>query len=483
MQTKLAELEKMSQVLEPAPAERDEWTQQVFAYAQTFLEEMPDAPAFSPGSETEAAHLLAAPLDDAPLDMAGALTLLDQTVNRLGMNKLARGDMAFIPNGGLYLSALADYLAAVGNRYAGVTYGAPGAVRLERQVLAWLAEVIGYPATAAGDLTSGGSIANLSAVVTAREAAGLKAADIASAVVYLTGQTHHCVAKALRIAGLGEAVQRFIPLDEQYRMRPAALEAAIRADRQAGLRPWLVVASAGTTDTGAVDPLPAIAEVSRRQGLWLHVDGAYGGLFALCEPGRQALAGLALADSLVMDPHKGLFLPFGSGALLVREGAKLYQAFNHDASYLQDKEFLLAQAELSPADLSPELTRHFRGLRLWLPLKLLGVAPFRAALEEKLLLARYFHQRLSQIDGFEVGPAPDLSIVTYRYRPARGDANAFNRRLVQAVQSDGRIFISSTMLEGRFTLRLAILSFRTHLAQIETALAVLTEKAREIERG
>lgn len=483
MQTKLAELEKMSRVLDPTPTERQEWTQQVFAYAQTFLEEMPDAPAFSPGSETETAHLLAAPLDDAPLDMAGALTLLDQTVNRLGMNKLARGDMAFIPNGGLYLSALADYLAAVGNRYAGVTYGAPGAVRLERQVLAWLAEVIGYPATAAGDLTSGGSIANLSAVVTAREAAGLKAADIASAVVYLTGQTHHCVAKALRIAGLGEAVQRFIPLDEQYRMRPAALEAAIRADRQAGLRPWLVVASAGTTDTGAVDPLPAIAEVSRRQGLWLHVDGAYGGLFALCEPGRQALAGLALADSLVMDPHKGLFLPFGSGALLVREGAKLYQAFNHDASYLQDKEFLLAQAELSPADLSPELTRHFRGLRLWLPLKLLGVAPFRAALEEKLLLARYFHQRLSQIDGFEVGPAPDLSIVTYRYRPARGDANAFNRRLVQAVQSDGRIFISSTMLEGRFTLRLAILSFRTHLAQIETALAVLTEKAREIERG
>jgi len=195
------------------------------------------------------------------------------------------------------------------------------------------------------------------------------------------------------------------------------------------------------------------------------------------------LAGLEQADSLVMDPHKGLFLPFGSGALLVREGQRLYQAFNHDASYLQDKEFLLAQAELSPADLSPELTRHFRGLRLWLPLKLLGVAPFRAALEEKMLLARHFHQRLGQIDGFEVGPAPDLSIVTYRYRPARGEANAFNRRLVQAVQSDGRIFISSTMLDGQFTLRLAILSFRTHLAQIETALEVLTEKAQEIERG
>ena len=480
MHTKLVELEKISRMLDPSPAERWEWSQQVFDYAQTHLAEMPTAPAFSSAAD-EGAGLLASPISETPVSLDTALALLRDNVDRLGMNKLARGDMGYIPNGGLYLSALGDYLAAVGNRYTGVTYGAPGAVRMERMVLNWLAEVMGYPPTAAGDLTSGGSIANLSAVVTAREAVGLKAADIARSVVYLTGQTHHCVAKALRIAGLGEGGQRFIPLDEGYRMRPEALEAAIRADQQAGLRPWLVVASAGSTDTGAVDPLPAIAEIAHRHDLWFHVDGAYGGLFALCEPGRQALRGIEQSDSLVIDPHKGLFLPFGTGALLVKEGQKLYQAYAHDANYLQDKDYLVSQAELSPADLSPELTRHFRGLRLWLPLKLLGVAPFRAALEEKLLLARHFHQTLSQVDGFEVGPVPDLSIVTYRYQPQRGDANDFNRRLVQAVQSDGRIFISSTMLDGHFTLRLAILSFRTHLAQVEAAIEVLREKALELE--
>jgi len=185
---------------------------------------------------------------------------------------------------------------------------------------------------------------------------------------------------------------------------------------------------------------------------------------------------------MVMDPHKGLFLPFGSGVVLVKEGRHLLEANQYDASYLQDKDVLAPGNEVSPADLSPELTRPSRGLRLWLPLKLAGVAPFRAALEEKLLLARYFHERLLLEDGFEVGSPPDLSIVTFRYLPRRGDPDAFNRKLIDAVQRDGRVFISSTMIEGRFTLRLAVLGLRTHLETVDLGIEVLREKATRLER-
>jgi glutamate/tyrosine decarboxylase-like PLP-dependent enzyme len=331
-------------------------------------------------------------------------------------------------------------------------------------------------------LTSGGSIANLAGIVTAREAHNLKARDFEKSVVYLSRQTHHSVDKALRIAGLQECVKRHIPLDQRYRMRADALEETILSDKKAGLNPWLIIASAGTTDVGAVDPLAAIANLAHTHQLWLHTDGAYGGIFALCEEGKKVLTGLEQADSLVIDPHKGLFLPYGTGAVLVRSGHTLHQAhYYQDAPYMQDAE--VAQAEISPADLSPELTKHFRGLRLWLALKLVGVAPFRAALEEKLLLARYFHEKIQAIDGFEVGPYPDLSIVTYRYLPKRGEANEFNQKLVQAIQADGRVFISSTMLDGKFTLRLAVLSFRSHLDDVDQVVEALQEKVKALERG
>jgi glutamate/tyrosine decarboxylase-like PLP-dependent enzyme len=278
-----------------------------------------------------------------------------------------------------------------------------------------------------------------------------------------------------------ECVQRTITLDERYRMSAAALEAGIQADLSARLNPWMIVASAGTTDTGAVDPLDAIADIAQQYGLWMQTDGAYGGVFALLDYGKRLLKGIERSDAVVINPHKGLFLPYGSGAILVRNGAALKQAHRYSAHYLQDEETLASGEETSPADLSPELTRHFRGLRLWLPLKLLGVAPFRAALEEKLLLARYFYDRIQEIDGFETGPYPDLSVVAFRYLPKHGDADALNRALVLAVQRDGRTFLSSTTIDGVFMLRVAVLSFRTHLEQIDTAIEVLQEKVRELE--
>ncbi len=254
-------------------------------------------------------------------------------------------------------------------------------------------------------------------------------------------------------------------------MSVAALEAALEQDRAAGIRPWLVVASAGTVDTGAVDPLAEIADLCRRYGAWLHVDGAYGGLFALCPEGKETLQGIEQADSVALDPHKTLFLPYGTGAVLVREGQLLADSFSASAEYIRP----LGESEVgpSPADLSPELTRHFRAMRLWLPLQLAGVAAFRAAQAEKLALARYFHARLEALDGFEAGPNPQLSVVAFRYRPDSGDADSFNERLLRDVQEEGRVMLSGTRIDGRYTLRCAILCFRTHIEHVDEVVEAL----------
>jgi glutamate/tyrosine decarboxylase-like PLP-dependent enzyme len=280
------------------------------------------------------------------------------------------------------------------------------------------------------------------------------------------------------MAGLSACIKRQVSVDERTRMDAGALSRAIEADRAAGLNPWLVVASAGTTNTGAVDPLAAVAALAEKHGLWFHADGAYGGFFNLCPEGQALLEGMDQADSVVMDPHKTLFLPYGSGALLVKDGSKLYASQNWTAAYMQDIPDDIE--ELSPSELSPELTKHFRGLRMWLPLKLFGVAPFRAALSEKIHLARYFYEKIQLIEGFEVGPYPDLSVVTYRYVPQRGDVDAFNERLTKEIQQDGRIFISSTRVGGKFVLRMAISSFRTHLSDIDEALDVLDWTAKQV---
>ena len=464
-------LESVARRLEPTAAERADMTAPVVAYGERFLQSLPDRLTYIP--ETDGgASLYESPIGDAPTGIDTLLRVLDRSVDLTGINPTAAGHFGYIPGGGIYPAALGDYLAAVTNRYAGVFFANPGAVRMEHILTRWMASMVGFPHTAAGNLTSGGSIATLIGIVTAREARGIKARDIERAVIYLTGHAHHSVAKAVRIAGLGEAVTRLVPMDGRHRMDADALDHMIREDLRAGLQPFLVVASAGTTDVGAVDPLTAIADIASGHQLWLHVDGAYGAFFALCEQGRRALTGMDRADSLTMDPHKGLFLPYGSGAVLVKNTAAAQAAHAYTANYMQDT----LSDEMSPADLSPELTKHFRGLRLWLPLKLFGVAPFRAALEEKMLLARYFRERLLEIPGFEVGPEPDLSVVTFRYAPERGDADEFNQRLVHAIHADGRVFLSSSVIDGRFILRLAILVYRSHLGDVDLVIDILREK-------
>ena len=256
-------------------------------------------------------------------------------------------------------------------------------------------------------------------------------------------------------------------------MSVAALEEALEADVRSGIRPWLVIASGGTVDTGAIDPLPEIAELCRRYGAWFHVDGAYGGLFTLCDEGRELLRGIEQADSIALDPHKTLFLPYGTGAALVRDGRHLTDAFSASGEYIRP----LGESEVgpSPADMSPELTRHFRAMRLWLPLQIAGVAAFRAAQSEKLALARYFHQRLSEIDGFDPGPPPDLSVVAFRYLPQSGDADQFTERLLRHLQEEGRVMMSGTRIDGTYYIRCAILCFRTHIEHVDEAIEAIVD--------
>ena len=478
MKERIKYLEGIARSLDPSVEARAILRDQVIQYADRFLEQLPQAQAYrAPENNDVEANDLS--ISEDPIDLTSALELLRQRVDHAGVT-MSSGYLAFIPGSGMYSSALADYLAAVTNRFVGAYFASPGGVQIERKLLRWMADFIGYPASAVGDLTSGGSIANLVAIVTARDAHNLKAKDFSRSVVYLSEQTHHSIDKALRIAGLNECIKRYVPLDDHYRMRPEALEKAIQRDKQTGLYPWLIIAAAGTTDTGAVDPLGPIADIAQAHQLWLHVDGAYGVPFALCDLGKEILQGIERSDSIILDGHKGLFLPFGSGAVLVKNGQQLLQSHYYSANYLQDIETLASSDIISPAESSPELSRPFRGLRLWLPLKLAGIAPFRAALEEKLLLARYFYEEINQVDGFVAGPHPDLSIVTFRYLPKRGNVNEFNQKLISAVQQDGRIFLSSTMLDGNFTLRLAVLNLRTHQDTIDLALKILKEKVKAI---
>lgn len=472
IEARLTELEPKARSLDPGPEIRRTLVEPVLAYGEAFLDRLPGAKAYVLTGD-KGAGLLDLAIQEEGRPIEALLTALEEHVDTPGLNPASGGHLGYIPGGGLYPSALGDYLAAVTNRYAGVFFASPGAVRMGNLLLRWMADLIGYPAEAGGDLTSGGSIANLTAVVTAREARGVTSARVPGSVVYATEQVHHCVGKALVLAGLREAKVRTVAMDNAFRMDPLDLATQIDQDRSIGLNPFLVVASAGTTDTGAVDPIRDIADITRAAGLWLHVDAAYGGFFALCPEAPADIRELHRADSVVLDPHKGLFLPYGSGALLVKDREDLYRAHRYEANYMRDT--LRSQEEPSPNDHSPELSRHFRGLRMWLPLQLFGLAPFRAALEEKIWLTRYFHERLRAFPHVERGPDPELSVSLFRHVPPGRDADDANARLIERIQADGRVFLSSTHVDGHLWQRMAILAFRTTRATVDAALGVLSE--------
>lgn len=478
MKNKILSLEKEAAFLEPSPSKRLEWTQSVQSYAYDFIDRLPDIKAYVVKEDTDAG-VLSLPLDGEPKSMEKILNVLKKALPDEGLNPASGGHLGYIPGGGIYPTALGDYIAAVTNEYAGVFYGGPNAVRMENGLIRWMCQLIGYPEGSLGNLTSGGSIANLIAFVTARDAKGITSDKVRQSVIYLTAHVHHCVHKAIRIGGMGEAIIRNVPMDDRFKMDAKALAELVEQDVADGLYPFLVVGSAGTTDVGAMDPINDLADICEAHNLWFHVDAAYGGFFILADVEqadgsslKDLFRGVERSDSLAIDPHKGLFLSYGLGAVLIKDVAAQKESHYYQANYMQD--ILDATEEHNPADLSPELTKHWRGMRLWLPLQLYGVAPFKAGLEEKVLLCRYFYREIQKL-GFEVGPYPELSVCMYRYKPAEGAANAFNAKLLEFVQKDGRIFVSSTTINGVYWLRVAILCFRTHLKEVDLLLDIYRE--------
>lgn len=439
------------------------------------LETLPEQPMHATGGGQRLARSLREPMPERGEAFQALLDGLFRRVIPRSFNTASPGYLAYIPGGGLLHAAVADLVSDAVNRYVGVWLAAPGLAQLEANVVRWFAEIVGYGATPApgGLLTSGGSMSNLIATVTAREE--VLGEDFARGVVYASDQAHHSVLKAARFAGFRRDQVRAVPSDARLRMDVRALRAAIAEDARAGRAPCLVVASAGTTNTGAVDDLGALADVAAKARLWLHVDAAYGGFFALTERGRTALAGLERADSITLDPHKGLFLPYGTGALVVRDVERLRRAHAMHAEYLppmqRDPDFT------DFCDLGPELSRDFRGLRVWLPMKMHGAGAFRDALDEKLDLARSACDAIRALPDVEIVAEPELSLFAFRLA-ARGrwsalggaELDRLNRDWMRAVNKRQRVFLTGTVVRERFVIRACVLSFRTHADRIEMLL-------------
>jgi aromatic-L-amino-acid decarboxylase len=442
------------------------------------IESLPTQPAAAVENGAALARSLVEPLPEQGEPFERVLDRLFAEAVPTSFNTAGPGYLAYIPGGGIFHSAVADLIADSVNRYVGVFLAAPGLSQLEANVVRWFSDIIGYGPEARGFLTSGGSLANFSAVVVARRR--LLPDEFLSGTLYASDQVHHSVQKAAMLAGFPPANVRVIASDARYCLRLDQLEDAIARDRRAGMQPFFVVGNAGTTNTGAIDDLVGLADLAERERIWLHTDAAYGGFFMLTERGRRGMRGIELSASVTLDPHKGLFLPYGVGSLLVRDGAALREAYALDADYLpamQEDDDLVDFCQISP-----ELSRPFRGLRVWLPIKVNGIEPFRRNLDEKLDLAAWAADHLRRIDDLEIVAEPQLSVVAFRLRrPGLGpeELNALNRRFLDRINARRRVYLTATSLAGLFTLRICVLSFRTHADRMRDALADIRSAAAE----
>ena len=409
-------------------------------------------------------------------------TVLDQLfgdATRHSLNTVSPGFMGYIPSGGLFHAALADLIGNSINRYVAIASVAPALSQIEVAVIEWFNEILGLPKSAGGFLTSGGSTATLGALTTARTVR--LGRNFLDGIIYTSDQAHFCIAKAAFLAGFPVENVRKLATDENCRLQPGTVLEAVREDRAAGKRPFCLVATAGTTNTGAVDPLDKLADVAEKENLWFHVDGAYGGLFRMTERGRNIFVGIERADSIILDPHKTLFLPYGTGALLVRDPRALRRTYSASAEYMPD----LQQSDriIDMSEMSPELSRPFRGIRVWLPLKVHGARVFRAYLNEKLDLAEWVHEKLLAMDQIEVVAPPELSILAFAL-PINGrslvEVNKDTRRLIESINARQRVLLTGTTIKGRFLIRIAIVAFRTHQDRLEMLLEDLQAALEEL---
>ena len=387
---------------------------------------------------------------------------------------------AFVPSAPTWPGVIADFLAAGYNTFQGTWLGSGGPSQLELVVIDWFRQWVGYPASAGGLFTSGGSAAILDALVAAREHHGAPERP----AIFLSDQSHSALERAARIIGVRPKGIFRIESDPDYRLPVAALRDAVASARADGFTPIAVCANAGTTNTGAIDPLTAIGRFCAEQGVWMHVDAAYGGFAVLCDRGRALLEGIALADSISLDAHKWLFQPFEAGCVLVRDIATLERAFSVHPEYLQDTR--LGMEQVNFADRGYQLTRSFRALKVWMSVQTFGLARFRQAIAQGIELADRAGRHVAQSDCLELLGPPSLGILCFRFRPRNVEWPAerldrLNEALQARVIGSGTAMISSTRLRGAYSLRLCIMSHQTTWDDVRETLEFIAKAGREMD--
>ena len=428
-----------------------------------------ERPVLRRASPVEMSRRLAGPAPPGGQDLGAILAQLSTDVLPYRSEIDHPRYLAFIPGSATWPGALADLIASTCNIDVGNWMESAGPSQVERVVLRWFADWIGFPEGAGGVLVSGGSAANLTALACARES--LVGAMTPDVVAYLSDQTHSSVARAFRMLGFRSDQVRVLPVDHQFGLRVDSLRSAVEADVAAGRRPLVVVASAGSTNTGVTDPLGDIAALCRERGIWLHVDGAYGGFAVLTERGRQRLSGIELADSVTLDPHKWLHQPFECGALLVRDERRLAEAFAIHPDYLQDT--TANTREVNFADHGLQLSRMSRALKLWVSLRYFGVDAFALAIDRAMNQAAYAQRYVEQSGRLELLAPASLGVVCFRRRVEGDDeelSERVNASLVAALAGSGEGFVSSTRLRGRYAIRICVLNHATTRADVEWVL-------------
>lgn len=427
------------------------------------------------------------PMPEQPQDMATLLDTFKERVYPYAIHPDHPRFFGYIPCSGSMVGILADALSSGTNFFAGHWYAAAGPSQVELVVLDWFKAMLGYPSEAGGLLVSGGSMANLTALTTARHhKLGERFYD---GVLYLSEQSHASVERAAKVIGFRQDQIRYIPVDEKYRLDVGALRQAVEADRNADLRPFCVVANAGTTNTGAVDSIADIAAFCREQDLWLHADAAYGGFSMLSERGRNLLQGIEQADSITLDPHKWLYVPFEAGCVICKDRHHLEQTFTMHPEYLQD--INRDEDLVNFCDHGIQLTRSFRALKIWMTLKHYGMDTFRALVDQHLDLALLAQALFEQSPVMEVMVPPQLGVVCFRYVPEKPVPEGVDREvwlqqineaLVDRIHEDGHALLSTTRLENRYAIRFCPMNHRTTKEDVVKTIAVMEKIGREVGR-